>query len=196
MKEKKASKTTKTKGIKNTCKKCEKDVKSAKTLKCFMCKEITHYNCMTGALTIEEKDLMNKKNHYKCGECVVYPDRAITAMENDDEDIVDAIKLKVVLSSVPQHIVDLTAAPCDEDTAENNLEIDPELTCDECRMKFYSRDLLKMHINVTHEKRGTKRYRPDTSLIFESGQCTNLQEVSFHFYINTNYFRSLCTIFK
>ena len=23
-----------------------------------------------------------------------------------------------------------------------------------------------------------------------------LQEVSFHFYINTNYFRSLCTIFK
>ena len=181
---KKASKSSKTKGVKNTCKKCEKDVKSAKTLKCFMCKEITHYNCLTVALTTEEKDFMNKKDHYKCGQCEVYPQRAITAIENDDEEIVDAIKLRVVLPSIsqalqhnpPQQIVDLTSAQYEEDHVENHLDLEPELTCDECGMKFENGELLEMHINVSHEKRGTKRNRQDTSLIFDSRQCTNCEQ--------------------
>ena len=190
-------KAAKTRVNKNQCKKCEKDTKSSKVLKCFLCKEITHYNCLTGAITTEAKELMSSKNEYKCGQCEVYPNRHTSSIENVDDEVIDAIKLKVILPAItesPQNNLpaienitntqDLTNYECDrcdynntnKDLFEKHQELEHEMTCEECGMKFDTKELLQMHKTVSHDKRGNKRYRQDTSLIFDPSQCTNCDQ--------------------
>ena len=76
-------------------------------------------------------------------------------------------------------LIDLTNSDqtnIDKDCVEKQLELEHDLTCEECGSRFDTAELLEMHSTVSHGKRGTKRHRQDTSLVFDPRQCNNCNQ--------------------
>ena len=79
---------------KKFCKECKKDVKSSKTISCFMCKESTHFNCLTTEISEDRKEALARKNEFQCGPCRVYPKEIIIdSNEITTVDTIDNIKI-------------------------------------------------------------------------------------------------------
>ena len=53
-----------------------------------------------------------------------------------------------------------------------------EFICIECGFPFTSETSLAEHLSSVHDKRGTKRYRPETSLVFDERSCVKCEQYS------------------
>ena len=190
---------------KQSCKSCNKDAKKSPLLTCNSCKETLHITCLPNSFS-GEKDLAIKTN-YTCGDCLVYPNRKITAvaLTNDNDNLeqqLTDLKLSVILPSSSSDLLSIQHSPSEQSSQEaavpssimseneqnfscdkcNFISKDKEnlnthkkdfhkIKCTECDLEFVDKDELEQHIQNGHDKRGSKRSRGDTSLIYDGKVC-------------------------
>ena len=183
---------------KKCCKECKKDVKSSKTISCITCKESTHFSCLSNEISEERKEVLSKNNEFLCGPCRVYP--KIIDVDDDGTtnaiEMIDNIKMNLFFPETQPQLVDLTSTEespnekepdcfkcqhCDFTNREKRC-IDEhisqihEFLCTECDRSFTEKNGLEQHILEEHDKRGTKRHRLDTSLLFDPSTCLNCEQ--------------------
>ena len=89
-------------------------------------------------------------------------------------------------SSVPPQPEKEDGYSCDkcglkENTKDNlnaHYELVHKIICDECQQSFDTNESLRLHVASEHEKRGSKRNRSETSLIFDARECSTCDAIS------------------
>ena len=81
---------------KKSCNSCDKEVKSTASLTCTLCNDVYHVSCLSLAFT-NVKQLSIEKE-FQCGNCQVYPERAIEYGTNKSLQILTEQKLSTILS--------------------------------------------------------------------------------------------------
>ena len=207
-----------------SCTSCDKDTKNTSNLSCTSCSEIFHISCLSR--TFDDVKKLSIEKEFKCGNCLVYPERAISLSTDNNLRVLDDLKIGSIVphsfqrADAIEHISDpesVQLAPvlsppepdiCVVDAiaeleelsspetyhcqtinscnfTSNNVEDlnahiseTHEIVCNECEQIFTDPKSLADHCNQEHSKRGAKRNRPETSLLFDARICIKCDQLS------------------
>ena len=159
----------------------EKEIRAVKYLKCHNCLEHYHFSCTPKALTEASKERSIANGDYECPSCLVYP--AQRKVQKDESNQLDILKKHVTLAiedCSPSHEEASPLEVSPQETESNQMETEQpssQFYCDICKLTFLGSDVLNKHIEASHgDKRGNKRSRHETSLMFEPSTCNHCED--------------------
>ena len=161
------------KNFKKHCSTCDKDVKNKSSLNCSSCKEIYHTACLSVNFT--DTTELSIKNDFVCGNCQVYPDRYIE-VETEEQSTQQLVDLKMS-ALLPNSTSALDVVPISSavDSPPTVVSESSEGNCNTCNFVANNDEALDEHMSLEHitivrnssVKRGEKRNRSETSLVFD-----------------------------